>query len=249
MSVNQTDLAKYNQVFDYLSALSLPDSPEATVVFGRADPLVAHAAGELAIANLAEIIVITGGIGKDSGDILKRGYRSEAHYLGDRLAQDAAERHYQLPEVILEEKAANGGENARNSLDILTSREVATSSLVAVAHATSTRRLAETLKHEAGKKTGTTPTVYTKPSAYDFDATNPADRDEAAAELLRLADWPKKGWLGKPSVLPEDLVDFVRDTHGKAPEQPAAWKSAALRAVPKRLRGKVIDLATRPKKH
>ena len=191
----------------------MPTSPEAAVVFGRADPIVARAAGELAIANLAEIMVITGGVGKDTGDLLKRGYRSEAHYLGARLEEDAKRNNYRLPEVVLEEKATNGGENARYSLDILTNAGIDTGTMTAVAHATSARRLAETLKHETGKKTGKSSVVHIKPSAYSFDPLNPSDRDEAAAELLRLADWPEKGLLGKQTDLPEELVEFVRDTH------------------------------------
>jgi hypothetical protein len=69
-------------------------------------------------------------------------------------------------------------------------------------------------------RTGQLPTVYTKPTAYRFDAENPSDRAEAAAELLRLADWPAKNWIGLQADLPLNLVDFVRDRHSQAPAQP-----------------------------
>jgi uncharacterized SAM-binding protein YcdF (DUF218 family) len=242
-----SDTEKYSEIFDYLSASSIPTSPEAAVVFGRADPLVAHAAGELAVASLAEIIVISGGMGKDSGNIHAQGYRSEAHYLGEQLRNDAATRHYPLPKVILEEKATNGGENARYSLDILTAHRVDTGTVTAVAHATSARRLAETLKHETGKISGATPTIHIKPSTYNFDPSNPSDRNEAAAELLRVADWPEKGWLGKQTDLPLDLVDFVRSKHGEAPNPPTRIQSAVLRALPPKLRPIIIRTATRGK--
>lgn len=204
---------KYEEIFDYLSAPQLPTSPEASVVFGRKDTLVAKAIGELAMVNLADIIVITGGIGKDSGDLLASGFRSEAHYLSDQLTLDAKENDYELPKVLLDENASNGAENARNSLALLDKEDRDLTRFTAVAHATSAKRLAEMLKHETVLKTDVTPTVFIKPSSYTFHADREEDQKEAGAELLRLADWPNKGWLQKQNDLPEDLVEFVRDTN------------------------------------
>jgi hypothetical protein len=243
-----SDLQKYTEIFDYLSAPEVPTDPEATVVFGRKDPLVAHKAGELAIAGLADIIVITGGIGKDSGDILEQGFRSEAHYLSDQLERDARERGYSLPTVLLEEKAKHGGQNAEFSLDMLLSRGDKVDSLTAVAHATSSLRLAETLKFKAQEKTGIVPVVHRAPSAYNFDSSNPSDQHEAAAELLRLADWPAQGMLNEQSDLPENLVDFAHDKHGKAPSQPSPLITAVLSKLPPRLQAKVMRAADRHSK-
>lgn len=206
-----TDKDKYSEIFDYLSAPEYPTEPEATVVFGRKDPLVAYALGDLIIPDLVTIAVISGGIGKDSGDIQSLGYDSEAAYLNEALTDDAHQRGYMLPSVLLEKAATNGGENARNSLSMLADHEVTYGSLTAVAHATSSRRLAETLKYEAHKKSGAVPVVHRVPTGYNFNPENPVDRKEAAAELLRIADWPGKGWLGPQENVPEDLVDFVRD--------------------------------------
>jgi len=107
----------------------------------------------------------------------------------------------------------------------------------------SARRLGETLKYEASKKTGVIPVVHHAPTAYEFDPKNPIDRDEAAAELLRLADWPTKGWLSVQEDIPEDLVDFIRDTHSKAPDPVPAWQSAILRQLSKSTQLRVINLA------
>lgn len=203
--------SRYTKMFDYLSAADLPTDPEALVVFGRNDPRVAHAAGDLAIANLAEVVVITGGFGKDSGDLAERGFRSEAHFLGHELEKDASRRGFFLPEVHLDEEAKNGGDNARNSTDILIVQGYSTASVTAVAHATSLRRLAETLKFEGGKKLGAEPIVHRMPSAYEFDASNPVDQAEAIGEINRLADWPARGILGAQPDLPENLVDFAND--------------------------------------
>jgi hypothetical protein len=76
-----SDIRYYNEAFEFLRTSNPPSEALPTVVFGRKDPLVAQAAGELVIANLAQVVAISGGIGKDSGDILDLGYRSEAHYL------------------------------------------------------------------------------------------------------------------------------------------------------------------------
>lgn len=236
---------QYEKIYDYLSAPDTPTQPEAAVVFGRKDPLVAYALGDLVIPNLVEVAIITGGIGKDSGDILQQGYRSEAHYLAEQAEHDAQERGYTLPGVLLDEKAANGGENARNSIALLQAHGTSTSTMTAVAHGTSLRRLAETLKFEAGNKTGITPTVHRKPSAYTFDPDSPADRDEAAAELLRIAEWPSKGWLGEQTDIPENLVDFVQDQHGAAPKPVASWQSAILRRLPKTMQARVIGIAAK----
>jgi hypothetical protein len=232
---------EYSQMFDYLSAPSLPSTPESTVVFGRKDPLVARAAGDLAKAGLVDLMVITGGIGKDSGDIVQQGFDSEAAYLESELENDARARAYTLPRVILEPKASNGGENARNSLVILDEAGAPTGPMTAVAHATSARRLAEGLKFEAGKRTGTTPNVFVKPSAYRFDVTSPADQAEARAELLRLADWPNKDWLLPQVDLPLDLVDFARrENDGGAPRQPSRLTSSLFGALPARVRQQIL---------
>lgn len=214
-------------------------------MFGRKDPIVARKVGDLIIPGLVETAIITGGIGKDSGNLLQEGYTSEADFLHHALQADATERGYILPSVTLDEKAANGGENARNSLDILLNRGIGLVSLTAVTHATSNRRLAETLKFEAKKKTGVAPTVYRAPTNYSFDAKNPKDQDEAAAELLRLADWPSKNMLGAQSDLPENLVDFVRDRHGKSPRPVKPWQSAVLRTLPKPVQLRVINFAAK----
>lgn len=202
-------------MFDYLSAPKLPSSQESTVVFGRQDKLVAHAAGELALAGQVGRMIITGGIGKDSGDLKAQGFNSEAAYLHEELKRHAAEHGYSLPVVALDPHATNGGENARNSLALLTDASAPINTLTAVSHATSARRLAETLRFEAINLTGASHEVFIKPSAHAFNAENPTDQVEARAEILRLADWPKKDLLLPQEDLPDELVEFARDEQNK----------------------------------
>ncbi len=209
------DAALYREMFDYLRGDTPPTLREPTVVFGRNDEKVALAAGSLITKNLVEGMVITGGFGKDSGNLAELGYTSEADFLHRKLQGDAITHNYTLPRVLLDENATNGGENSRNSLHLLNEYGYDTHTLNAVAHATSARRLAEMLKSEAVGINGSPSLVRVKPTDYTFDTSNPLDRTEARSELLRLADWPAKGWLLPQENLPVDLVDFAKSEQDK----------------------------------
>lgn len=206
---------KYQQLFDYLAAPNLPTDSEAAIVFGRKDARIAHALGDLVIPNLVTIAVISGGIGKDSGDIRRLGYNSEADYLHDQALKDAATRQYSLPHILIEPNARNGSENTRLSLGLLHGSDSLTPSITAVAHGTSARRLAEMIRHEARTVAPSVNGVHVKPSDYPFNPKNPADQQEAVAEMLRLVEWPEKGWLLPQDDLPENLVDFAQDNRTK----------------------------------
>lgn len=234
------DLDRYDQTFQYLSAEDLPTGPEPGVVFGRNDRLVSEAAGELAAASLIEILAISGGVGKDTGDLLERGYHSEADFLWDDLVKGAALDGYVLPEALLDERAMHRRENAQFSLAMLRSRNIAISSLTAVAHATSAKGLAEVLRFEADSLTGNQTTVHVKPTRYEFNKENPADQAEAAAELLRLFLWPDRKLLYAQPDLPEDLVEFALDNHQQPPLPPSSLVCNTLRLLPPQQRVKAI---------
>jgi uncharacterized SAM-binding protein YcdF (DUF218 family) len=223
------------EIYDLLSAPSLPSSPEPAVVFGRQDKRVAEATGDLIASKLLTAVVITGGIGKDSGTILSQGFRSEANWLELQL-EKILEKPVEQPVIFLDERATNGGENARFSLRMLREAGIATASLIAVVHATSARRLAETLRFESDKKSSKPTIVHTVPTNYPFDPNNLTDRSEAIAEFMRLIEWPGKGWLYPQTDLPENLVDFALDTGAKAPPQPSSSTGNILRLVPSKMR-------------
>lgn len=196
----------YGEVFDYLSAPDAPTSPEDAIVFGRNDARVAHALGHLASRGLTDLIVITGNIGKDSGYLKDHGIPES------ELLAEIAMREHGIPasQIRLEQEAKNGAENARNSLRILADEHPDTKSVTAVAHATSLRRLAEGVRHEVAVAGSGPDHIYRVPSNYEFDPDNPADQAEAEAEMLRLADWPQRGWLQHQDDLPVDLAEFAR---------------------------------------
>lgn len=238
-----SDTKKYAEIFDYLGAPTEPTEALPTVVFGRQDPIVAYRAGELAMASLVDVMVITGGIGKDSGNLLEEGYRSEAGFLDSHLKEHSRQNSYALPRILLEEKANNGGANARNSLEVLTTLGYSINVLTAVTHATSLRRLSATIEHEAIDKHGTMPVIYKVPSRYQFDPTKPKDREEAAAELLRLADWPAQGLLPLQHDLPYNLVDFVRERHGKSPKPISPRAAAVISHLPPSFQARIYKFA------
>ena len=199
-------IGHYEELFDYLSAPDMPTSPEDAIVFGRNDPRVAHALGDLAFRGLTDLIVITGNIGKDSGYLKDYGIPES-----DLLAEIAMREHgVPASQIRLEQKAKNGAENAQNSLSIIANEHPDTKSVTAVAHATSLRRLAEGVRHEVAVAGSGPSRIHRVPSDYKFNPNNPTDQAEAEAEMLRLADWPEKGWLQPQADLPKDLVEFAR---------------------------------------
>lgn len=201
---------KYRELFEFHSAPEVPAAPNGTVVFGRKDPLVARAFADLAGDGKSKWAIITGGVGKDSGDLNV----PEAEYLAQEAESYAAERGIDLGSFYLETRATNGGENARNSFDVMRRARLGHDALTTVAHATSLRRLAHMLRHTAIERGLDVNKIYRVPSRYEFDPSNPADRDEVIAETKRLLDWPAKGWLQEKAAgeVPADLVDFVQDT-------------------------------------
>lgn len=200
----------YSELFDYLSADETSPNKTGLIVFGRKDLLVARKAFDIMQSEGTPWAIITGGVGKDSGDLQV----SEAEYLSEEIDRLRQEKSAINPPTYLDTKATNGGENTRNSLAIMQGvpgfRHSFDTGVTTVAHATSSRRLAETMKHTAHKQ-GVPLNVFRRATDYDFDPSNPADQNEAKAEMLRLVNWPGKDFLLPQDDLPEDLVDFVTD--------------------------------------
>lgn len=202
-----SDARPYREMFEYLSAPEPPVTEQGAIVFGRNDPRLAGTMATMHTAGLAEYFVVSGGIGKDSGALAEIGM-PEAQYVS-ALAQSLGVPNEKIHEEV---EATNGGENVRNSLVIIeTFAGTALRGLTAVAHATSLRRLAAMVEHEAIGAGVSINTINRVATNYPFDPSKESDRREASAELLRLADWPAKNWLQTQDDLPLDLVKFARD--------------------------------------
>lgn len=204
---------RYNELFDFHSTPEETTSPAGAIVFGRKDKLVAQALTDLAADGKVDWAILTGGKGKDSADL----DIPEAEYLAREAEKQAAKRNTTLPPLILETQATNGGENSRNSLDVIRRARFGHEAITVISHATSLRRLAHLLQHTAIENGVGINTIYRMPSRYEFNASNPADRDEVIAETMRLLDWPDRGWLQPVASqeVPANLADFARDIADK----------------------------------
>lgn len=201
-----SEVKKYKEIFDYLSAPELPTSEQGALVFGRQDPRLAKTMADMHRMGLVDYFVVSGGVGKDSGSLAEIGM-PESQFVS-ALAQSLG-----VPDekIHQESQATNGGENVRNSLVIIETFDgCALHGLTAVAHATSLRRLSATIEHEVAGSSMSIEKIDRVPTNYPFDPSKEDDQNEAVAELLRLADWPEKNWLQPQNDLPENLVDFAR---------------------------------------
>ena len=117
-----------------------------------------------------------------------------------------------MPEKIiyLESLATNGGENSRFSLDKIVEENLSHEEIILLSHATSLRRLDAVMKFTAKEK-GFESRFQRAGTDYFFNPNNLLDQKESIAELLRIADWPAKGWCVPQDDLPEDLVQYARD--------------------------------------
>lgn len=211
-----SDARHYNELFDYLSAPAAPQEQHGVLAFGRNDLLVARKVVDLSRDRFSKYVVFTGSNkGKDSGNLRELGI-SEAEYLAGGAKEIAAREGVVLPDVRVETEATNGGENVRNSLQLMRSNGLPyNAGLISVAHATSLRRLTATIEHETKVAGETVEALYRVPTDYKFDPENPTDREEALDEMWRLYDWPTRGLLQPQADLPQDLVDFTIDQRNR----------------------------------
>ena len=192
-------------MFEYLRSAPSPVHSDGIFVFGRCDKLVAYEASRLFVRGMGRYLLVTGGVGKDSG-WLTPFQIPEAHFLATILV---AEEGIPSEALLLEPSATNGGENCRLGLDVIGESGEQTRRLVVVSHPTQLRRLMAVLQAELGNRKLDI-SLSGSPTGYRFKPSSPGDQHEAVHELLRLADWPAKGWSVPQDDLPEDLVEFAR---------------------------------------
>jgi hypothetical protein len=217
-------------LLDYLS--SHPDRPacrlteygeaDAIFVFGRLSPLVAETAARLYRAGRAPRIIITGGLGKDSGKVLTENEVAEAILVG------ALCEYYGVPReaLLLEMKATNGAQNAEFGLRLLTEKlGHRPRRLILVMHAAQLHRLTEQFHTVAGQQGY--PSIAVQACPADMEEFNPADlqqRLELVDELERLRTWPGETWpetnlvkLRPQPVLPAHLLAIARQLERERP--------------------------------
>ena len=176
---------------------------EGAIVFCRQDPAMAEAAATLFGQGLIRWAVLTGGIGKDSGDLTV----PEAVHQRDLLVEMGVPAHL----LHVEPKARHGGENSRFAIDVIRELGLAHGQLILVAHPDNARRILAVHTWIARREKQFAAEYQLVSANRVFDPENLKQADTALAELLRLADWPTKGWADPQSDLPLDLVKWARE--------------------------------------
>ncbi len=180
------------------------EDPPVDGIFGfcREDPAVAWTVARLSRKYPESWILLTGGLGKDSG-ARSRELGSEAAHQAHMLEvghRVCAQRMY------LEKLAGNGAENSRNGIGVIRARELAHRRIVLVLHPRNARRVWATHMKIAEEMNFTA--KYQIVCTHNaFDPDNPEHSREVMKELVRIADWPLTGWSTPQVFLPTDLVE------------------------------------------
>jgi hypothetical protein len=203
----KADKIVISEIFSYLMAYEAqnPVKADGIFMFCRTDKRLAITMASLLDADLAGYGLIVGGIGKDSG-VLADINLPEALYLASIIHWE-----YGIPDnrLLVESTASTGAEASRRGIETIRQSGRPHERLIMVAHPTSLRRLWAMHLSIAGEL-GFSANYQLVSTAYPFDPENPVDQREAKAELLRLANWPAKGWAVPQRDLPEDLVSWAR---------------------------------------
>lgn len=179
--------------------------------------------------------MITGGLGKDSGELWDSD-TSEAKFVAEALFRILGTASPNA-RIVLESKSMTGEENVRLGRRALARADIVLDrDTVVVAHATSLRRL-------AGTMAATDPALLTQigraPTAYPFNPEDPDDQTEAVRELRMVERQAEEGII-LDEYPPTDLVDFARSTGVTVPARPPRIAGPILRRVPRALRKKIV---------
>lgn len=175
---------------------------DGAIVFCREDWRIAFATAQLFWHQHIKWAVLTGGVGKDSGTLTI----PEAEHQARLLEQ------YGIPPdlLYLEPTAKNGAENSRRSIEVIRHRGLVHHKLILVMHPNNARRVYATHQLIALEGQGFVADYQIVTSNNPFDPTDPATQKELISELLRVADWPAKGWSEAQADLPLELVEWAR---------------------------------------
>ena len=187
---------------------------DGAIVFCREDPRMALTTEMLYRRGLLSWIVLTGGLGKDSGPKSKDA-GSEAAYQKKILVE---KRNIWDGIVFLEQTATNGAENTRRSIGLIQAGNqiqpkqfYIENGIILVMPPRSARRLFAAHTKIARDEFNFSCSWQVVTINDPFDPDNPAQAKEVLQELLCVADWPKKDWADPQPDLPQDLVSWSRE--------------------------------------
>jgi hypothetical protein len=194
-------------MYEFLIApqAALPEHIDVTLIFGRKSQHLAQIAATA--LQRSTHAVISGEVGKDSGDNPIHGIPEDEWLLAEIAARgapvDIAQRDLRHPR--------NGLDNARNMLGIVRNDIGLTEvgSIAAVIHSTQVRRLGGTLLRQIDLNGPIAGKVSLLASPYPFDPESPYDQYEAAFEIVRIDVLSR----GSDAIMerPEDLDAYLPD--------------------------------------
>jgi DUF218 domain len=214
------DLAKQVYAFfcsQYVSRSDLKLA-DALFIFARNVRDLACEAHEIYAKRLVQQILVTGGIGKDSGDLPKLGL-SEAHYL-TALMYDFG---VSADDILVESKATNGGENSRFGMQMIRDAGIESERMriILLTHPSNGLRVLAVHTLEA-RKLGFTADYQLAACDWDFDENDVVQQKMLLSECLRLIEWPQhKNAAGELDPW-ADQINVPADLYREV----LAWKAA-----------------------
>jgi hypothetical protein len=182
----------------FVSQYSLmPDKADLAFVFGRNDLTLAIRTYSLWKRGLVENVLVTGGVGKDSGDLPM----AEADFLAAHLYGAGIPGN----RIIIERTATNGAENTKLGMQKVLQAGVPYRKVILVGHAANLLRLFAThtlLCREMGIEQVEYQLHY---CPFQFKEE---ESDIFISEYRRLLEWPKKQWADQ-LALPSELTRLV----------------------------------------
>ena len=171
---------RIQDIFNWLVAVATPIEnlryANLAFVFGRADRRLADTAGKLFHRNLIDHVVISGGIGKDSGALIGLEL-DESKYIAALLHWNHG---IPVEKITIERDALNGADNSRLGMKVILKKGLPHRDVIIVAHATSLRRLFA-VHQLIDKELAFGADYQLVATDYPFDSNNPADQKEAIA--------------------------------------------------------------------
>ncbi len=176
-----------------------PVAADVAFVFGRNDLSLASAASWLWRGGFVKNILVTGGVGKDSGNLLI----PEADFLAEHIHGGGVPSS----SIFVEPKATNGGQNTRLGMKMVRRAEIPHKKIILVGHATNLLRLFAAHTYISREELGIDSVEY-QLFAPRYELKE-GDEEVLICEYKRLLEWPTKQWADRidlPLALTDELM-------------------------------------------
>lgn len=180
-------------------------SADVLFVFGRDVSDLAYVAANLYLDGFVQKVLVTGGVGKDSGGLPKLGL-TEASYLAALMYNEGVAAE----DLLIESKATNGGENSRFGTNSIVEAGIPAANIILLTHPSNGLRVLAAHKLEARKMGFEAIYQLTTCSWKEWKtggSDEPALQALVISECVRLIKWPLRtvGGVSDPWADPTDV--------------------------------------------